>query len=315
MHRHGEAAYGYHSPRPFRARPRVQWVASPPPGIYQARRVRPPERYTGPPAYPVPPRWGFPNLTWREPTNVPGLPSSFPTPMERTRLLARNAVTVLWFMAGLATAGSAAEFWRYALLVISRNSALDAGVVSMSDTLEVVSSLLSVVFGLMAIGCVLWWLLIVRQAVAQETGREPPRSSRQVLAGTLLPPLNLVMAGSILAELEHAVLRRPAEERPRPSRLVLAWWAAWAVNELLMVLVIVWRLRDGIQAQADGVLLSGLLNASAAILAGLTAVVVHRLSSLVAPVSPRRLRLRRVLSVRDAPDPALRPTRPSGASR
>lgn len=305
----------YHNPAYLRARPRVRWVASPPPGSYRPRRARWAERYTGPPAYPAPPRWGFPNLTWRQPTMVPGTPSSRPAPLERAAVLARNAVTVLGFLTCLAAVAAGAEFWRYALLVISRNAALGTGVVAMSDALDVISSLLTVVFGVMAIGCVLWWLLVVRLAAGQVSGQEQARPSWQVLTGTLVPVFNLVMAGSILAELEHMVLRRPPDRRPRPSRLVLSWWAAWAGNELLMVLVIIWRSRDGIQAQADAVLLGGFLDLSAAVLAGLTAVVVHRLTSLIAPVAARRLRLRTVRSVRGAPAPGLRPARPASASR
>lgn len=293
----------------------MRWVASPPPGAYRPRRRRQPERYLGPPAYPVPPRWGFPNLTWREPTNVPGTASSLPTPLERARVLGRNAITVLWFLAGLATTASVAEIWRYALLVTSRDTALSSRVVDMSDALEIISSLLTVVFGLMALGSVLWWLLLIRHAAAEESGHASPRSSRQVVIGTLVPGINLLLAGSILAELEHAVLRRPPDRRPRPSRLVLAWWATWLVNGLLMALVIGWRFREGIQAQADAVLLTGFLNASAALLAGLTAVVVYRLTSLIAPVPVRRMRLRRVVSVRGAPQPQLRPARPASASR
>ena len=57
------------------------------------------------------------------------------------------------------------------------------------------------------------------------------------------------------------------------------------------------------------------LDASAGVLAVLTATVVHRVSRLITPISVRRLRLRRVLSVRAAPAPGLRPARPAGASR
>ncbi|WP_236790211.1 DUF4328 domain-containing protein [Amycolatopsis sp. GM8] len=298
-------------PGRYHYRPRVRWVATPPPGAMPPRRSRPPARYTGPPAYPVPPRWGFPNLTWRAPTLVPGMPSSYPRPVERVRLLSRNAVMILWFLAGLALTGAVAEFWRYALLVISRNAALHTGVVAMSDTLEIIASLLTVVFGVLGVASALWWLVIARQAAADVSGHEPPRSTRQVLVGVLVPGFNLVMAGSILAELEHAVLRRSPSRRPRPSRFVLAWWAAWVLNAVLMILVIVWRFRDGVQAQADGVFLSGLLDASAALLAVLTALLIQRLTSLLAPISLDRLRVRRVIAVKNAPAPALRPVRPT----
>lgn len=293
---------------PFR--PRVRWVASPPPGARPPRRAHAVERYTGPPAYPVPPRWGFPNLTWREPTLVPGTPSSYPRPVERVRVLSRNAITILFFLAGLALAASVAEFWRYALLVISRNSALATDVVAMSDALEIIASLLSAVFGVLAIVSVLWWLVVARQAAADENGQELPRPTREVLIGTLVPVLNFFLAGSIVAELEHAILRRPSSQRPTPSRLVLAWWAAFVLDAVLMILVIIWRFRGSLQAQADAVFLSGLLDSSAVLLAVLTAIVVHRLTSLLAPISLDRLRVRRVVAVKGAPEPALRPVRP-----
>ncbi|HVW42391.1 MAG TPA: hypothetical protein VHC18_13675, partial [Amycolatopsis sp.] len=121
----------------------MRWVAAPPPGAAVPRRARPVQRYTGPPAYPTPPRWGFPNLTWRPSTAVPGTPSSLPTPVERMRMLSRNAVTILWFLVGLATTGAVAEFWRYALLVVSRTSALHTDVVMMSDALEIIAALLT----------------------------------------------------------------------------------------------------------------------------------------------------------------------------
>lgn len=301
--------------RQHRPRPRVSWVAGPPPGVVRPRPVRPVEQYDGPPSYHVPPRWGFPHLTWRVPTAVPGTPSGDPTPIERVRVLHRNAVTILWFLAGLAAIAAGAEFWRYGLLVVSRTAALHTAIVAFSDALEIIASLLAAVFGLIAVGATLWWLLVARGAAAGAAGQEPARATREVVAGVLVPGVNLVMAGSILAELEHLILGRAPSRRPRPSRLVLAWWVAWVANEVLMVLVIVWRFRDGIQAMADGVLLNGLLSASAAVLAGLTAVLVYRLTTLLAPVRTDRLRPLQVRSVKGAPAPELHTARPAGAAR
>ncbi|MDQ0378058.1 DUF4328 domain-containing protein [Amycolatopsis thermophila] len=290
-------------------------MASPPPGAIRPRPARPAERYDGPPSYHVPPRWGFPHLAWRVPTAVPGTPSGYPSPVERVRVLHRNAVTILWFITGLAAIAAGAEFWRYALLVMSRTSALHAATVAFSDALEIIASLLTVVFGLIGIAATLWWLLVARGAAAEAAGQEPARSTREVVAGVLVPGVNLVMAGSIVAELEHLVLGRPPSRRPRPSRLVLAWWAAWVVNGVLMVLVIAWRFKDGVQAMADAVLLTGLLNTSAAVLAGLSAVLVYRFTTLLAPVRPGRLRPLQVRSVKGAPAPELRHARPAGAAR
>ncbi|WP_092533092.1 DUF4328 domain-containing protein [Amycolatopsis arida] len=295
----------------------MRWVASPPPGAVPRRPAHRPARYTGPPAYPTPPRWGFPHVVWRSPTVVPGVPATGAPPMQRLRMVARNVTGLLWVLAGLAGVTAVGEGWRYALLIHSRTSALDRDVVGASDALVLAGSLLTFVMAVFAVVGALWWLFLARAAAAAEIGAEPPRPVWQVLVGTLLPGPNLVLAGSILAELEHAVLRRPVDQRPRPTRLVLWWWAAWVTNGLLLVTVIVWRMRDGVQAQADSVLLSGLLDLSAAALAALTAVVVGRFTLLLAPldeVLSRGVRPWQVRGVTGAPRPP-RPNRPTGSAR
>lgn len=296
-------------------RPRVRWVAYPPAGALPPRRPRPVQHYAGPPSYARPPRWGFPNLTWREPTAVPGTPSALVPAIERVRMLSRWTTAVLGFLAALALTAAGSEFWRYALMVISRESALTSGVVDASNVMEKLFAILTLIFGLMAIGLVVLWLLVAQEAAADQNDHEPPRSSREVLLGTLVPGLNLALAGSILAEVEHAVLRRSPLRRPRPSRLVLGWWAAWVVNGVLLVVVIFERFRGSLQAQADSVLLSGILDVSASVLAVLTALVVHRLTKLLAPISLEGLRIRRVVAVKGAPSPELRPVRPKAGSR
>jgi hypothetical protein len=294
---------------------RVRWVASPPPGAWPRRRSPAAERYLGPPSYPVPPRWGFPNLTWRLPTAVPGTASDELSPLQRLRVIARSSVVTLWVFAALALVSGGGEIWRYVLLLQSRDSALNTTVVEVSDTLVVTAGLLMTIFSLVPVGLGLWWLFVARLAAADESGEDPPRTQRQVARGLLIPGYSLVMAGSIVSELEHAVLRRPSDQRPSPSRLVLAWWAAWLVNWLFVVLVICWRLRDGVQAQADSVVLIALGDLSAAALAVLTAVAVRRLTSLLAPINERKLRPMRVLKVTGAPEPDLRPARASHSTR
>lgn len=293
----------------------MRWVASPPPGAWPARRSPAVQRYTGPPSYPSPPRWGFPNLTWRLPTAVPGTASDELTPLQRLRVIARSSVMTLWVFAVLALVSAGAEIWRYVLLVQSRDSALNTAVVNASDTLLVTAALLMTIFSLVPVGLGLWWLFVARLAAADESGEDPPRTPRQVARGVLIPGYNLVLAGSIVSELEHAVLRRPSDERPKPSRLVLAWWAAWIVNWLFVALVIWWRLRTGVQAQAESVVLIALADLSAVLLAVLTAVAIRRLTSLLAPINERKLRPMRVLKVTGAPDPELRTERASGSVR
>jgi hypothetical protein len=303
--------------RPAQASPRrrLRWVASPPPGSWPRRRAAPPEEYLGPPSYPTPPRWGFPNLTWRWPTAVPGTASNAPRPMQRVRTVARSASVLLWLLGALAAVSAGAEVWRYVLLVRSRSEALTTGEVSASDTLLITSSLLTFAVALVAVAAALWWLCIARLAAADAAGDDPPRPPWQVVPAVFVPVVNMVMAGAVVAELEHAVLRRPRFRRPRPSRLVLAWWVAWLADGVCLVLVLWWRMRDGVQAMADAVVLSALCDLSASVLALLSALIVARLTELLAPRPHRRARRMRVLKVTGAPDPELRPARPAGAAR
>jgi hypothetical protein len=293
----------------------VQWVANIPRGVSPPRRAVSPETYTGPPRYPAVPRWGFPNLTWRPPTAVPGTPSDETRPLQRLRLLGRNALGLLWSVMVLAIISAGAEIWRYVLLAESRSSALTTRVVAASDALVLTASLLTSAFALIAVAATLWWLYVARLAAAEESGQAPPRGFGQVLAGVLIPVLNLVMAGSVVAELEHAVLRRPADRRPHPSRLVLGWWAAWLGNWVLFALTVWWRFRPGVQAKADGVVLHAFTDLTAAGLALLSLLLVQRVTLLLAPIDEEDLRPRRVLKVSGAPAPELRKVRPAGAVR
>ncbi|WP_240519360.1 DUF4328 domain-containing protein [Amycolatopsis antarctica] len=292
----------------------MRWVATTPPGIPRHPPPRRPEPYTGPPSYPAPPRWGFPKLTWRWPTAVPGTPSDTPHPMQRLRTLGHNAGAALWTVAAFAAVTAAAEVWRYVLLAQSRGSALSPGVVGASDALVLAGALLTFVLAILAFGGSLWWLLVARAVAADAAGQAPARSGPQVVAGVLVPGVNLVLAGSILAELEHTVLRKPSAQRPRPSRLVLWWWGLFAGNGVLLAVTILWRMRDGVQAEADGVLLTASTDLTAAALAVVTALVVRRLTLLLAPLDASTLRPLRVLKVTGAPRPE-RPARPATAPR
>lgn len=292
----------------------VRWVASVPGNALPGNGSRPRIPYQGPPAYDVPPRWGFPHVVWRWPTAVQGTSAAVPVPSQRLRLIARNAVAVLWTLVALAAVASGAELWRYVLLVLSRDSALSSAVVGASDALVLTFSLLTFVVAAFAFAVSVWWLLVARKAAADEAGQHPPRPTWQVLAGLLVPGLNLAMAGSILAELEHAAIRRPANQRPKPSRLVLAWWGAWIANALLLTLTVLWRTRDGVQAQVDAVVLTAFSDLSAVLLALATVLVVRRFTRLLAPMDEQLVRPLRVLRVQDAPELPRR-ARPRTAAR
>ncbi|VVJ23627.1 putative membrane protein [Amycolatopsis camponoti] len=296
-------------------RPKLRWVASPPPGAWPRRRVTPPERYYGPPSYPVPPRWGFPNLVWRRPTSVPGTASDEVRPIDRLPVLSRSLIGVLFAFAVLAVVAAGAEVWRYVLLVEGRESALNRSVVAFSDGFVLTAGLLASILALLPAALTLWWLLVARRAAADVSGDDPPRPVWQVLVGVLVPLANLPMALSIAGELEHAVLGRARDVRPKPSRQVLVWWGAWLLNWVLLGVTIVWRFRDDVQSMADSVVLVALTDLAAASLAVMTAMVVRRFTALLAPSDARAVRSMRVLKVAGAPEPELRTARPSGAAR
>jgi hypothetical protein len=221
----------------------------------------------------------------------------------------------LSFTAGLCLAAAFGEGWRYVLLLASRYGALSSAVVSFSDALVITVGVVSVVAALLSGVLTVLWLRRAREAAALAAGFGSPRPDWQVVVGLLIPGVNLVMPGSVLAELEHAVLGQPADVRPSPSRLVLLWWAAWGASVLLFVLTVLWSLRGGVQAMADGVVLHGLNDLAAAALAVLTGLVVRRVTALLGPVDPTGVRLSRVVRVEGAPPPPLRPSRPAGAVR
>jgi hypothetical protein len=293
----------------------VDWVAVPPesyPG-HQPNRAMPsrPPRYTGPPSYPVPPRWGFPLVTWRPPTSLEPVPAS---PPQRVRALAGTAVPLLWLAAVVSLLAAAAELWRYVLLLDSRYDALPAGLLRLSDALVVTGGVVAVLACGLAGLVTLFWVLRAYVAAADAAGVRPSRSTAVVAAGWLVPGANLLVPGSSLAEIEHGALRRPPRSRPTPSRLLRAWWLAWALGVVLAGLTVAWSFRDGTQAMADGVLLHAAVDGVAAVVAALTAVVVRSLTRLLLPVVPGRVRRMHVVQVK-APSPPDRPGRLGGGDR
>jgi len=275
--------------------PTVDWVAWPP-GGYQVRGPKTQPRYTGPPSYPVPPRWGFPLVTWRRPKSFEPVPVG---DRQRARSLAGTARPLLWLAAGLSLLTAAAEVWRYALLLDSRSDALPAGRLRVSDALVVTGGVVSVLACALAGLVTLLWALRAYPAAAALAGVSPSRSQRSLLAGWLVPGLNLFVPGSTLSEIEHALLHRDPAERPRPSRLVLAWWVAWVVSVAMGGVTLLWSLGESTQALADGVVLHAVTDVAAAVVAVLTAVVVGTLTALLQPAVAGRSRRMIVVSVDD----------------
>lgn len=275
----------------------LEWVASPPapasPAAVPARR--PP--YAGPPP-PRPQRGGYPARPWALPAGPAG-----PGPLDATRAVTGTVVPLLWALAAVAVVATGAEVWRYALLLASRGDALSAPVVAASDALVLSAGTIAPLLTLIVGGLVVLWTVRAAAAAAAGAGVVPSRSVRGIVAGWLVPGVNLAVPGALFAEIEHAALGRPSGARPRPSRLVLLWWGLWAAGGVLAAVVLLWGLRTGVQARADGVLLHAALDLLAAGTAGVTAVLLTRLTRLLAPArTDRRQVLVRVGSRR--PDAA-----------
>ncbi len=270
----------------------LQWVAEPPPSAVPPRPIPVPSRYTGPPRYRQRPRGGFAPGPWR-----PSRVATPPTPPEQpARALAAVAVPLLWVLVAVTLLAAAAETWRYALLLASRDRALSADAVAASDALVLAAGGGAVLFGLAAGAFVVAWTVRASVAAAARSGSRPSRRARDVVVGWVVPGLNLAVPGSVLAEIEHGVLDRPPDRRPRPSRLLRAWWALWAAGVLTSTVTLAWSLRSGVQAEADGVVLHAVSDLLAAATAGVTAVLVGRLTALLGPIRPARREV--VLAVR-----------------
>lgn len=278
-----------------------QWVATPPPGSLPEPPPSP-RRYTGPPSYPTAPRWGFPLLGWRRPAP---LGTDTVGAGERMRVLAATAIPLLWLAAVVVVATAGAELWRYTLLLASRVDAVPAGPLHASDAMVVTGGVVSVLACLLAGAVTISWLVRAAAAAAETARVRPPRPGWQLIAGALIPVVNMLVPGAVLAELEHAALGLDPARRPRPSRLVVGWWVLWAVSLFFGALTVLWSLRQGVQAQADAVLLHVATDLLAGAVAISTVVVVRRVTALLSPAAPGA---RRMLVVRVPSGPAVTAT-------
>ena len=210
----------------------------------------------------------------------------------------RSRCPLLWALAAVALLAAGAETWRYVLLLASREGALSADAVAASDALVLAAGTGTVLLGLAAGGVVVGWSLPAAAAAAARSNSLPSRSWREIVLGWVVPGWNLAVAGPVLAEIEHGALDRAPDRRPQPSRLVGLWWLLWVAGGVLTAIALVWSWRTGVQARADGVVLHALLDLLAAVTAGVTAVLVGRLTVLLNPVRAPRRRL--LLAVGDA---------------
>ncbi len=214
-----------------------------------------------------------------------------PDALHAARTVYGTVVPLLWASAAVALLAAGAEVWRYVLLLASRTDALAAGVVAASDALVAAAGWVAPIIAALA---GLRWCngpCAPPRPLPTRPGSAPARTARALALGWIIPGLNLSIPGSALAEIEHAALDRPARQRPRPTPLLLGWWALWVAGLVLAAIVLLWSLRTGVQARADGVVLHAVLDVLAAVTAGVTAVLVTRLTRLLGPPRTRRREL------------------------
>ncbi|MBC2641377.1 MULTISPECIES: DUF4328 domain-containing protein [unclassified Rhodococcus (in: high G+C Gram-positive bacteria)] len=210
------------------------------------------------PHYTEIPRWGL-----HDPVVTPSTRRNWP------ELLADKAAFLLTVTAGLYAFAVLAELGRYGVLVRNRTRLIDPTLLGLSDIAVFVGQTGGMLFALLSgVGCVCW-LLRMRRLTFAHARTSDPRTSTDVIVGCAVPGLNLVMPGVFLLE----VIRRD----PRAVLLVRAWWSLWVFGAVLIVFNWFWRSRPGLQAMADGVLLSAFTALVAAATAFLTLMVLRRL--------------------------------------
>lgn len=281
---------------------RVRWVASPPPTAAPA-----PPRATaaGPtPRYRVVPRWGLHD-------DGPGHPltraeADGSTELERAVGTAQVLQVLLAALVLTGAAGAVAEVVRYVVALRGRTELLSAGLVSTSDAAVVTTGLLAPVFALAAAVVAARWLVRARRLAARARGLRDTRRAPAVVAGVLVPVVDLLLAPARLAELEQW-LDRAADlgERPRPSRLLLGWWGSWVLSQVLVAVALAVRVwGDSVQAQADSIVVAAWSDLVAAVCAALTVLLLRRWTAALQGTVPGRRDPRRwVASVPTRPAP------------
>ncbi|CAM2915738.1 DUF4328 domain-containing protein [Skermania piniformis] len=177
-------------------------------------------------------------------------------------LAARVSQLLVWtaLLFGLA---AVAEIGRYLMLLRNRTRLIEPALLAFSDAAVLVTSITGLIFAfLTAVGCV-GWLADARATVFGRAGRLDPRPRWMLLAGCLIPGLNLVYPGVFLTELVR-------DRQPRLQRAVRVWWLAWLVGAGLTAAAFAYRTADSLQGQADGVMMAAWADAGAAVVAVVT---------------------------------------------
>lgn len=188
---------------------------------------------------------------------------------DRSEQLADLAGYMLVLTAIVYAAAALAELGRYVILLVNRTRLIDPLVLAISDVSVFAAQASGMLVALLAAICAVFWLLRARRCAFQRSGTTDPRGRLEIALGCALPVLNLVMPGVFLLEVVH--------RDPRAVLLVRIWWGTWVFGAALICFNWLWRSRTGLQAMADGVLLSAFTAAVASGTALLTLMMLRRL--------------------------------------
>ncbi|MFC7450018.1 DUF4328 domain-containing protein [Rhodococcus daqingensis] len=249
-----------------------RWVARRPGAVSSRNRPARPPVEPGPPSYREIPRWGL--------RDVPPTPDPEPGP-GRGEQLAELAPALLSGAAVLFGVGALAELFRYGLLLRNRTTLIGPGLLAVSDGLVAAAGLLAPVVAVCAAVAAVAWLVGARRRAFAGRGQLDPRTPSVLAVGCLVPVVNLAMPGVFLTELD--------ERDPQTRKLIQVWWCAWVAGGALFAVNLLWRTRDSLQAQADGVLLAAVSDLVAVAVAVLTLLVIRRVDGLGPTGRPREL--------------------------
>ncbi|GAA5047012.1 DUF4328 domain-containing protein [Nocardia callitridis] len=272
-----------------------RWVARrPDQRVRHAVPPAPQDKPAATPRYHATPRWGL-----QDPP-----PQQQPAPRRPLDRFVGWLGTLLVWTAAMFGVAAVAELLRYGVLLRNRTRLIHPAVLFFSDALVFVAGVLALVLALLTAVAAVGWLIETRRVAYAHAGRLDPRRARWLIAGCVVPVVNLLLPGVFLTEL---VADRPD---PRALRAVRVWWAAWVFGGLLTVAALYWRTADSLQAKADGVMFTAFADLVAAGVTVLTLWVIRT-------VEGRDLRgrdriARRWLNAVDPMVPVIEPVHPSG---
>nr|WP_237817222.1 DUF4328 domain-containing protein [Mycobacterium lepromatosis] len=207
-----------------RTPPGFRWIAVRPGAAPPNRRRR--RHHIPTPRYAVMPRWGLADRVDQVPTGVQAPLKPVPSLAKvRTTLFVSMLVFVLAALVYVV---------RYVLLIINRNALLNFWVAATVDWLGVVASLFAIAAELACVVVLTRWLIARRAAAYVHHAVPEQRSTRELMAGCLLPLANLLLAPVYVIELALMENYYPQLQKP-----IFVWWIVWAFSYAISIVAVI----------------------------------------------------------------------------